>query len=145
MTTRNLINCGMIFGLMALGACSAHAGEDRSSRTPFQDLTWVQTPFGPLASPVVGNFASGQHVTYIKFPGGMSTPLHTHTHTYTGMVIAGVSRHFVPGKPETETDLPPGSHWTIAANQPHVSMCLPGPECIMAIFQTDPFDFKPVE
>lgn len=124
-------------------ATTATAGQDKSKRTQVQDLIWFETPFGPMASPVLGDFASGQHITYIKFSAGMTTPVHAHSEAYTGMVITGVTRHYEPGRPETEVELPAGSHWYIPANLPHVSECLPGAECVMAPFQSGPMDFFP--
>ncbi len=120
----------------------AFAG-DTSSRTPAGDIAWGETPFGPLASSVFGDFLAGQHITFIKFPAGMQTPVHTHTHDYVGIVISGVTRHFEPGKPETKVDLPAGSHWSIPADLLHVSECLPGADCVMAIYQDESFDFHP--
>jgi len=88
---------------------------------------------------------SGAHITYIKFPAGMTTPVHTQSADYVGIVITGSTRHWLPGKPETKKMLPPGSHWFIPANVEHVSECLPDAECIMAIYQQKAFDFMPVE
>ncbi len=126
-----------------LMSCTATTAGETSQRTPVDALNWVETPFGPLASPVSGDFSKGQHITFIKFPAGMQTPVHTHSHDYVGIVISGITRHFVPGKPKTMVDLPAGSHWSIPADQPHISECLPGDECVMAIFQNQIFDFHP--
>jgi len=121
------------------------AGEKPESHTAVHELRWVETPFGPEAAIVAGDFTKGRHITYIKFPAGMTTPLHTHSADYTGIVVTGVTRHWLPGKPETEKLLPAGSHWFIPANAEHVSECLPGVECVMAIHQHDAFDFIAVD
>ena len=126
-----------------LVACTLASAGEQASRTPAQDIVWGETPFGPLATPVSGDFSAGRHITFIKFPAGMQTPVHTHSHDYTGIVISGVSRHYEPGKPETEVDLPAGSHWSIPAGLPHISQCLPGEDCVMAIYQDARFDFRP--
>lgn len=126
-----------------LVSCTLAAADDTSQRTPSDALPWIETPFGPLASPVSGDFSKGQHITFIKFPAGMQTPVHTHSHDYVGIVISGVTRHFIPGKPETEVDLPAGSHWSIPAGLPHISECRPGAECVMALYQDESFDFHP--
>ena len=112
---------------------------------PLDELKWQKTPFGPLASSVSGDFSSTGHTTYIKFPAGMVTPIHTHTHDYVGIVLSGTTMHWEPGKPETQVRLPVGSHWTVPAGVTHVSECLHGEECIMAISQTEAFDFIPVK
>ena len=128
--------------VLLIGATLAYADET-ATRTPAQEIAWGETPFGPLAAPVSGDFSAGQHITFIKFPAGMQTPVHTHSHSYVGIVISGVTRHFEPGKPETKVDLPAGSHWSIPAGLSHVSECLPGTDCVMAIYQDESFDFHP--
>ena len=127
---------------LLFGSTIAFAG-DKATRTPAGKITWGQTPFGPLASPVAGDFSAGQHITFIKFPAGMQTPVHTHSHSYVGIVVSGVTRHFEPGRPETEVDLPTGSHWSIPGGLPHISACLPGADCVMAIYQDKQLDFHP--
>ena len=131
-------------GTLLFGGTFAFAGE-KATRTPAGKIAWGETPFGPLASPVSGDFLDGQHITFIKFPAGMQTPVHTHSHSYVGVVIAGVTRHFEPGKSETEVNLPAGSHWSIPAGLPHISACLPGVDCVMAIYQDKHFDFHPIK
>ena len=122
------------------------AGEvaDTSTRTPATAVQWVDIG-GPQAANVSGDFAAGQHVMFVKFAAGMKTPLHIHSHDYVGVVVSGVARHSIPGKPETEVDLAAGSHWFIPANLPHISECLPGAECIFALYQDEAFDFITVE
>ncbi len=142
MTTSLIAHVTLASVALFFGSSIAFAGET-SNRTPVQDIAWGETPFGPLASPVSGDFSAGQHITFIKFPAGMQTPVHTHSHDYVGIVISGVTRHFEPGKPETEVDLPAGSHWSIPADLPHISECLAGEDCVMAIYQNENFDFHP--
>ena len=119
-------------------------GGKTPSNTPTSDLRWVATPIGPMASPVSADFTKGAHVTYLKFPAGAKTSLHTHSAGYVGIVISGNTRHTVKGVPETERILPPGSHWFIPANVEHVSECIPGAECVMALVQDEKFDFVEV-
>lgn len=121
----------------------AHNGQVPSN-TPTSDLPWVETPIGPMASPVSGDFTKGAHVTYLRFPAGAKTPLHTHSADYVGIVISGNARHTVKGIAETERILPPGSHWFMPANVEHVSECIPGAECVMALIQGEKFDFLEV-
>ena len=119
---------------------TAHSGQ-APSNTPTSDLPWVETPIGPMASPVSGDFTQGAPITYLKFPPGAKTPLHTHSADYVGIVLSGNARHTVKGIPETERILPPGSHWFMPANVEHVSECVPGAECVMALIQGEKFDF----
>lgn len=134
--------------LAAVSACAVavSAGlRGETAHTAATELTWADSGFGPRVSAVDGDFSKGSHITYVKFTEGMATQLHTHTHDYTGIVITGTTMHWEPGKPETRKQLSAGAHWFVPANVPHVSECLPGMECLMAIYQNDPMDFLPVE
>ena len=147
---RNQITVALVLVALLVGGCAgetATAAEPNltPTRTVVSDLPWQDTPFGPQAAPVHGNFAEGQHITLIRFSAGLKTPLHTHSADYIGVVITGSTRHFLVGKPETEQVLPPGSHWFMPAGVQHVSECLAGSECIMALYQTAVFDFHVVE
>ena len=118
--------------------------QGNAGRTAVTELEWVDSGFGPQVSPVNGDFSKDRHITYVRFTAGMTTPLHTHTHDYVGVVITGVTRHWEPGKPETKKLLSAGAHWFMPANVQHVSECLPGTECIMALYQQQAMDFLPV-
>lgn len=115
--------------------------ESGTAYTEASELAWVKAPFGPDVSMVNGDFSKEGHITYVRFPAGFATPLHTHSHDYVGVVITGVSMHWEPGKPETKKKLSAGAHWFMPENVKHVSECLPGAECIMAIYQKAAMDF----
>ena len=66
-----------------------------------------------------------------------------HSNEYVGIVVKGTARHYESGKPETETVLPPGSHWAILANVIHTSEWLLDSEFIIAIRQKAASDIKP--
>ena len=142
---------GIALTVSALSACSSSPAiaessklaDPQSSRIAVESIKWGKTPFGPLASVVNGDFSKGKHITLIKFSAGMKTPIHTHSHDYVGIVISGITRHYLPGKPETKTKLAAGSHWSIPANIKHISECLPGADCVMALYQENNFDFLP--
>ena len=133
----------LLICVSSLTVANAQETPVNASHTAINELEWTPTPFGPDASPVAGDFTEGQHITYIKFPAGMTTPIHTHSADYVGIVITGITRHWLPGKPETAKLLPVGSHWAIPAGVEHVSECMSGEECIMAIHQHAAFDFLP--
>ena len=132
-----------IFAISAIvDAGQVDATED--THTALDEIKWGPTPFGPEAAIVSGDFSSGKHISYIKFTAGMKTPMHTHSQPYIGLVISGTTKHWIPDQPNTEKLLPAGSHWSIPANVEHVSECLDGSDCVMAIFQEQAFDFIPV-
>ena len=130
------------------GAVTAQAvdGEARmTTRSPVSELSWTEVSKGRSVSPVYGDMKTGKHITFIRFAPGMKTVPHTHSNDYVGIVVKGTARHFQPGFPETETVLPAGSHWAIPGEVVHISECLPGSECVFAIYQEAPFDRKPVK
>jgi len=131
------------------GASIAVSASENTSRhtkhTQATQLQWEDSGFGPKISMVNGDPTKGPHVTYVRFTAGMTTPLHSHTSDYIGIVISGTSMHWEPGKPETKKLLSPGAHWFVPGNVPHVSECLPGMECIMAIYQQAAIDFLPTK
>lgn len=144
------------WGLAAVfcGACVAGSGTiatagsvsaKQTTRTPFSELKWKKLPNGRQVSRVYGDMKKGAHITLIKFAPGMKTAPHTHSNDYVGIVVKGTARHYEPGKPETETVLPHGSHWAVSADTVHISECLPDSECIFAIRQNAAFDIKPAK
>jgi len=145
MNTKRMLSVLLLAASTNLITVPASANSSQvTSHTAATELEWMDSGFGPLVSPVQGDFSSGGHVTYVKFSAGMVTPLHTHSHDYVGIVLTGVSMHWEPGKPETRKQLSAGAHWFMPANIQHVSECLPGVECIMALYQQKFMDFMPV-
>lgn len=132
--------------LVAAALCLVGAlGASEPSHTATTELRWSPAPVpGASLSVVWGNPMAGAHGTYMRFPGGAATKVHTHSHSYRGVVITGSMRHWVEGQPETKKALPPGSHWTMPANVSHVSECLPGVECVALVTQEAAFDFHVV-
>ena len=129
-------------------SCDAN-GQDQeaheATHTAVDELQWGPTPFGPETSPVSGDFSAGAHVTFMRIKAGMQTSLHLHSHSYVGIVVKGTMRHWLPGSPETEKDLPAGSHWSIPADAEHISACLEGLDCVATVIQDDFFDFTAVD
>lgn len=142
----HVIAIGAVTAFVAVGAHTfALADGAQTTRTPVGELAWKTLPNGRKVSPVSGDMTTGAHITFIRFAPGMKAAPHTHSHDYVGIVVNGTARHYEPGKPETETVLPTGSHWAIPGNVVHISECLPGSECIFAIYQQAAFDLKPAK
>ena len=142
--SRLLAVCGFI-AAMTGGAVTAVHAADQATRTPLSDIKWTKSPLGVEVFGAFGDASKGPHITYIKFTPGQKTPVHTHSADYTGVVVAGTGRHYLPGKPETETELPVGSTWFMPANLEHISECMPGAACIFAVYQQGPNDFIEVK
>jgi len=131
-----------VAGLSTIAAAETVSAK-HTTRTPVSELKWKKLPNGRQLSAVYGDRTKGPHITFVKFAPGMKTAPHTHSNDYIGIVVKGTARHYEPGKPETETTLPAGSHWAVPATVVHISECLPGSECIFAIRQFRAFDIKP--
>lgn len=116
-----------------------------STRTTVNELNWHAVSDGRSVSPIYGDMKSGKHITFVKFAPGLKTEPHTHSKDYVGIVVKGTMRHHQPGFPETNTLLPTGSHWSMPANVVHISECLPGSECVFAMYQEAAFDRKPAK
>jgi len=133
---------------LSISSFTVNADDDHDknikSHVAATEIIWETSSFGPEIWKVYSDLTKGEHITYIKFAAGTVTPLHIHSADYVGIDITGTTRHRIVGKEGTNKLLPPGSHWMIKANEQHVSECLPGLECIMAIYQKDAFDFIPL-
>ncbi len=141
----NYFTTALIF-VVGISFSPVFASDDHVERTHITtpEIVWELSPFGPEIWKVDGDLLEGKHITYIKFPAGTVTPLHIHSADYVGIVVTGTTRHWSPKESDTYKMLPPGSHWKIFANKEHVSECLPGVECVMAIYQDQAFDFIPL-
>jgi len=136
----------VLYAYLASSSGLSLAGETQmSTRAPVDELKWTQVSNERWVSPVYGDMKTGKHITFIKFAPGMKTGPHIHSNDYVGIIVKGTARHYQPGFPETETVLPPGSHYAIPGEVVHISECLPGSECVFAIYQEAPFDRKPVK
>ncbi len=117
------------------------ANDAKTVQTHIDTMQWYPTPFGPTVSPVSGDLANGAHITIVRFEPGMKSDVHVHSRDYTGVVIQGTGQHYEEDRPETKIDLPPGSHWVVPANVPHVSTCTSEIACMFVLYQDDAFDF----
>ena len=140
---KSVIQTGL--ALLVLAGCDVAVAGDAvtpTARTAYEDVQWDIKPGGRQLAAVQGDYTKGAHIKLIRFGAGQKTPPHTHSYSYTGVVVKGQARHYEPGKPDTMTILPPGSFWMISANTPHISECLPGEDCVFATQSDGPFDVK---
>ena len=129
-----------LLGVLSLFSAVSMSNAADLRFTSSDKVTWVDTPFGVQASPIMGDFSKGKHITFIKFKAGTSTPAHVHSHDYVGVVVKGTGVHYIPSD-KNPTPLQPGSTWTVPANVEHISGCLKGGDCVFALYQDEPFDY----
>ena len=135
----------IVSGCTSMGKQVDMPEQKEATYTRASDVAWANSDLGVKLFGVFGDSSKGPHITYVKFKAGQATPPHTHTGSYTGVILEGTGRHYLPGRPETKMDLPIGSTWFMPANVEHVSECMPGSECIFVVYQQGHFDFHPVK
>ena len=113
--------------------------------TLVEDTAWQELPDGRATATVHGDMTAGEHITYVRFPAGLRTAVHTHSNSYNGIVVRGTARHFEPELEDQSAWLMPGSFYQVSANTPHISECSEESQCIFAIHQHGAFDRQLVE
>ncbi|MEV6279262.1 hypothetical protein [Nocardia sp. NPDC051832] len=110
---------------------------------PAADLVWRELPdsggvrFANVRGDLAGN---GPYEAFVKFPAGKDNPFHTHTSDLPTVVLSGTFYAVFDGK---RIEYPAGSFYTLSADIPHLSGCVPGTECLLFQYQTDHFDLVP--
>ena len=120
-------------------------GEERVSTTPFDEIDWTVLPDGRAIATVRGDRQAGEHTTFVQFPAGLKTAVHTHSNDYDGTIIRGTARHFEPQFEASAKWLNTGSIYHVPGNAPHISECSEESDCIFSIHQHGPFDRTVVE
>ena len=129
-------------------ACSSNGGVfplAQVQNTPVEEVSWTELPDGRAIAAVHGNRQTGEHITYVRFPPGLRTAIHTHSNPYSGIVVEGTARHFQPASEGQADWLMPGSFYSVPGNIPHISECAQETECVFAIHQHGAFDRALVE
>ncbi|MBT7615450.1 MAG: DUF4437 domain-containing protein [Rhodospirillaceae bacterium] len=87
-----------------------------------------------------GNRGEGAHGTFGTFEPNFTTPLHTHSGAYHGVVIEGTMTNPFAGEanpPEMEA----GSYWYVPANAVHATACVLNTPCRFYFHADKAFDF----
>jgi quercetin dioxygenase-like cupin family protein len=139
----------LLVGLWSAIAISmiAHSADDdpNVTHTLIEDISWTELPDGRATASIHGDMSSGEHITYVRFPPGMRTAVHTHSRLYDGIIISGTARHFKSDSEGSALWLAPGSVYQVPAGVPHISECSEDTICIFAIHQHGAFDRSVVD
>ena len=113
-----------------------------SGRTQF--LPSPHVPFEPVTdgvevASVIGDHKSGAHGTFVRLAPGTRLPLHHYDQALAGVVVAGKLTHPVPGNPDSQQTLGPGSLFSFAANEPHETNNMGEGFALFFIFQEHPW------
>ncbi|HEX6884143.1 MAG TPA: cupin domain-containing protein [Planctomycetota bacterium] len=109
------------------------------------ELKWVPLPAIPGAeqAALVGDPAKEAHRAFFKYPVGLKSPLHTHSHGDRGVIVSGTLSLAVDGAPAKK--LGPGSFFSLAAGVRHVTAVEGDQPCVFYMEREGPFDVVVVE
>jgi quercetin dioxygenase-like cupin family protein len=109
------------------------------------ELKWVPLPGleGAQQVHLWGDPTKEAHRAFYKFPVGLKSPLHTHSHGDRGVIVSGTLSLAVEGAPAKK--LPPGSYFTLAAGTKHVTAVEGNEPCVFYIEREGLFDVVVVE
>jgi hypothetical protein len=128
----------------SIGPAGSDPAEEQSKDIALTELRFYQDKEGLIVANAWGDPADGPHSNFIKIPGDTTSPRHTHTASYYGVVIAGV----VVNQPTTvgpDKPLMPGSYWYQKGGEPHVTKCISPTECLIFVTSKGSFDFLVVQ
>ncbi len=91
-----------------------------------------------------GDRGAGAHGTFGKFPAKFTTPTHSHSGAYHGIVLQGVMTN--PFDDEADPpQMAAGSYWYVPAGSSHATACVSETPCRFYFHAEGAFDFLPVE
>ena len=84
-----------------------------------------------------GDKAAGPFTALVKFPGGAQSPEHSHSSTYSAVVVSGTVSN------GDAAALGAGSHWTEIGGEVHTTGCPSEDDCVFYASMDGAFDMKP--
>lgn len=145
-----MINTKLAASLALVGIAGASVGaspapstaSDRSVSVPVEQLRFYQNKDGLTFANAWGDPARGPHSNYIRLTGNTASPLHVHTSSYYGVVIAGTVSNERRAQPDEA--LTPGSYWFQKGGEPHITKCLSAADCLIFVTSHGKFDIHAV-
>lgn len=119
---------------------ATQASSDATLTVPDGQMHFYENKEGLTIANGWGDPAPGEHSNFIKIPGGVASPLHSHSYSYYGVVINGVVAN-EPAADSPDRPLAPGSYWYQKGGEPHVTKCISQTECLFFVTSKGPFDF----
>ena len=89
-------------------------------------------PEGIQVYPLVGNPGAGAFNAIVKLPPGHTSPLHSHSASYSGVSLTEGHVHSLTA--EVNEPLPAGSTWHQPAGEPHIDACRSEEPCLFLVF-----------
>lgn len=135
-----MLSCGQ--AAVAQSTAPPQPDADQSVNVPVTALKFYTSPEGLSLADARGDPRHGPHSNYIRIPAATGSPLHIHTSSYYGVVIAGVVSNERSGDPDRP--LMAGSYWYQKGKEPHITKCISQVECLIFVTSQGAFDFIPV-
>lgn len=136
----------VIASFLVAGAALAE-GAAKAVLWPAADMKWTPMLDGPPGvqnATLWGDMTKGAYGAMIKFPAGVSTPLHTHASDMRVVVVSGTWIHTPEGKPSVR--LGPGSYlMQPGGGYRHTTACDKASECVIFAESDGKFDLLPVK
>lgn len=129
---------------------SAQTKETKEAQSPLairgktllaaDELKWTPLPGidGAHYATLAGDVFKEPHRAFFKYPVGLKSPVHTHTHGDRGVIVSGTLSLAVDGAPAKK--LPPGSYFSIGAGVRHVTAVEGDQPCVFYMEREGPFD-----
>lgn len=150
-TTSGGVRAGLLatvgFGMLALLAgCTTPAGFDANEEVvlPAGQLEFHNINPAIKMAAAYGDRSSGAHGSFGTFPANFTTPFHTHSGAYHGVVVKGVMTNPFQGE-QSPPAMKPGSYWYVPAGAAHATACVSNEPCQFYFYADGAFDFHPVE
>ena len=132
---------GLWLAAMALVSLAAAQGAGKAVVAAKGDLKWVDQGIpGISAATVDGDMKKGASHFFLKYPGGLVTPLHHHSPDHYVTVLSGNLVLVVDGKDHA---VPPGSFFALTGKEPHAARCEGKEDCVMFVDARGPWDVVP--
>ena len=98
------------------------------------DLKWELDPESKVSMAVLsGDPKTGAYEAFLKFPAGLSIPLHWHTFSNTGVGVAGTV--VITGNGQSPIELGPGTWGVVPGRLKHTTACKEGADCVLYVRQ----------
>ncbi|MFD9030868.1 cupin domain-containing protein [Streptomyces sp. NPDC059567] len=124
---------------------TATKGSSEFLSFPSPSRTWKELPGsgGVKYANVRGDLAgNGSYEAFVSFPAGKDNPMHVHSQDLPTVVLKGTFYAEIDGK---RVEYPTGSYYRLPADNPHLSGCEKGEDCLLFQYQDDHFDLVPAK
>jgi quercetin dioxygenase-like cupin family protein len=141
---RSLAAAAIVFVAFGAGYSLAAFNPKAETVVKSADLEFVNINPAIQMAHAYGNRGEGAHGSFGRFPAQFTTPFHTHSGAYHGVVVKGTMTNPFKGE-ETPPEMEPGSYWYVPANSVHATACVSKEPCEFYFYADSAFDFTPVE